>query len=103
LLQVTAADIGAPNWSAPLAANCRVPCEATVAVAGEIPIAVSVWFTVTFTLLVLVKPPASVIVTVKVYAPAMPKVAVVFFAAFVPLAEYVGAVAPVGTLVAAQV
>ena len=64
---------------------------------------VSVWFTVTFTLLVTVRPGTSAIVTVKVYAPALLNVAVVFFAAFVPLALKVGAVAPLGSVVAAQV
>ncbi len=37
-------------------------------------------------MLVVVRPIASVMVTVKAYAPALIKVAVVFFAAFVPLA-----------------
>jgi hypothetical protein len=64
-----------------------VACEAICPVNGVTPIVVRVWLTVRFTLLVTLKPPASVIVTVKVYAPAALKVAVLFFAAFVPLAE----------------
>jgi hypothetical protein len=63
---------------------------------------VNVWFTVTFTVLVTLKPPASVIVAVKVYAPAALKVAVVFFAALVPFAENAGEDAPLGTVVAAH-
>jgi hypothetical protein len=64
-----------------------VPCDPRLAVAGLTAIEVKVWLTVTFTLLVTLRPPMSVIVTVKVYAPAALKVAVLFFAAFVPLAE----------------
>jgi hypothetical protein len=59
--------------------------------------------TVTFTLLVAVTPPESAIVTVKVYAPAALKVAIVFFAAWVPFAENVGALDPLGSVVAAHV
>ena len=47
---------------------------------------VNVWFTVTFTVLVAVGPPGSAIVTMKVYAPALLNVAVVFCAALVALA-----------------
>jgi hypothetical protein len=54
-------------------------------------------------LLVTLKPPASAIVTVNVYAPAALNVTVVFLAAFVPFAEKAGALAPVGMVVAAQV
>jgi hypothetical protein len=74
-----------------------------MAVAGLTAIAVSVWLTVTFTLLDAVFPPRSVIVAVSVYAPALLNVAVVFFEAFVPFTEKVGALAPLGTVVAAHV
>jgi hypothetical protein len=43
-----------------------VPCEDTVAVAGETLIDVNVWFTVKLTLLVVLNPPASVMVTPSV-------------------------------------
>ena len=69
-----------PNWSFPVAVNCCVAPALRLAADGLTAIAVSVWFTVTSTLLVAVSPPASVIVTVKLYAPAWLKVAVVFFA-----------------------
>src|SRR5215204_2693884 len=54
----------------------------------------SAWFTVTFTLLSAVRPPASRAVTVKMYVPAAVKVAVVFFEALLPLAPNVTATGP---------
>ena len=59
--------------------------------------------TVTATLLVTESPPLSVIVAVKVYVPAALNVTVVFLEAFVPLALNVGAAAPLGSELAAQV
>src|SRR5262245_34409361 len=47
------------------------------------------WFTVTVVAEVVVSPPASRIVTRKLYAPALVNVATVFFAALVPLTEKV--------------
>jgi hypothetical protein len=71
--------------------------------AGVTAMLVAVWATVTVTLLVTAVPFGSVIVTVNVYVPARVNVTEVFFAALVPFAENVGALAPLGTLVAAQV
>ena len=68
---------------------------------GLMPIVVSVSFTVTLTLLVAVTFPGLVIVTWKLYVPALLKVAVVFLAALVPLAEKLTAAG--GVPVAAQV
>ena len=62
-----------------------------------------VCLTVTLMVLAAVRPVASRRVTVKVYWPAVVKVAVVVLAAFVPLAVKVGDAAPVGSQVAAQV
>jgi hypothetical protein len=45
---------------------CCVPPIATLALEGETVIDVSVWLTVTLTLLVVVSPPASRIVAVRV-------------------------------------
>ena len=53
---------------------------------GLAPMLVSVWFTVTTTLLVAELPPLSVIVAVRTYVPAFLKVTVVFLAALLPLA-----------------
>jgi hypothetical protein len=79
-----------PNWSRAVAANCWVALCATVALVGAMAILVSVWFTVTLTLLVVVALPSE-IVTRKLYTPARVNVAVEFFAALVPLAENVTA------------
>jgi hypothetical protein len=65
-VHVNAALITAPNWSRAVAVNSCVFPTATVAVAGVTVIDVSVWLTVTLTLLVVVSPPASRIVTVRV-------------------------------------
>ena len=54
-----------PNWSFAVAENCCVPPTPRLAVAGLTVIAVSVWFTVTLTGLVTVRPAASVIVTIN--------------------------------------
>ena len=56
----------------------------------------SVWLTVTVTLLVTERLPLSVIVAVKVYVPAALNVTVVFLAAFVPLRLNNGTAAPLG-------
>ena len=58
--------IALPNWSMPLAVNCCVAWLASAGAAGVTVMLVSVWFTVTLTLLVVDSPPASVIVTWKV-------------------------------------
>src|ERR1043165_4447464 len=59
-------DRGLPNWSIAVAVNCCVPPSASVALPGVTPLLVIVWFTVTVTLLVLVKRAGSVTVTWKV-------------------------------------
>lgn len=64
---------------------------------------VNVGFTVTVTLLVIARLPASLMVTVKVYVPAALKVTVVFFEVFVAFALKIGAAAPLGIVVAAHV
>ena len=71
--------------------NCCVPPGLRLADDGLTVIVVSVWFTVTLHAAGGRQPPAFVIVTVKVYAPALLNVAVVFFAALVPLTLKVGA------------
>src|SRR4029077_5089890 len=48
-----------PNWSRALAANCCVAPLGSVTLTGLTLMPVSVWLTVTLTLLVAVKPPAS--------------------------------------------
>ena len=55
----------APNWSSAVAVNCSVAPSSRLIGAGATVIAVSVWFTVTSTVLVVVKPSALVIVTWK--------------------------------------
>ena len=50
----------------PLAVNCCVAWLASAGTAGVTVMLVSVWFTVTVTLLVVDSPPSSVIVTWKV-------------------------------------
>ena len=54
-----------PNWSSAVAVYCCVPPAFRLAEGGLTVIAVSVWLTVTLTLLVAVKPLGSVIVTWK--------------------------------------
>ena len=54
-----------PNWSLAAAVNCCMPPALRLTDAGETVIAVSVWFTVTLTLLVTVAPAWSAIVTWK--------------------------------------
>src|SRR5208337_429468 len=54
-----------PNWSLAVAANCWVPPTLTVTDAGLTAMLVSDWFTTTFTLLVVVNPAASAMVTVN--------------------------------------
>ena len=73
----------------------------TEVVSGAIEKPVSVWFTVTFTLLVVESPSLSRIVTRKLYVPAFVNVAIVFFDALVPLALKVTAAG--GVPVVAQV
>ena len=85
-----------PNWSLAVAVNCCMAARFRLIGDGLMPTVVSVWFTVTFTLLVAVSPSGSVIVTVKTYVPAWLNVAVVFFAALVPLALNLGARKPAG-------
>ena len=55
-----------PNWSLAVAVNAWVAVVDDVALAGSTAIAVSVWATLTVTLLVAVSAPGSVIVTWKV-------------------------------------
>ena len=55
----------APNWSSATAVNCCTAPACRLADVGATTMDVSVWSTVTLTLLVAVKPPASVIVTWK--------------------------------------
>ena len=54
-----------PNWSRACAANSCVPPAVTLALAGVTTMVVSVWLTVTLTLLVAVRPAASRRVTVN--------------------------------------
>ena len=54
-----------PNWSLAVAVNCCVAPALTVGDDGLTTMLVSVWFTVTLTLLVAVSPSGSVMVTVK--------------------------------------
>src|SRR5262245_3399696 len=56
----------AANWSRAVAENCNCFRTPTVAVPGLTTIEVSVWLTVTLTLLVTLRPAASVIVTGQV-------------------------------------
>jgi hypothetical protein len=86
-----------------LAASCWVWPPPIVAVVGLTARLVSVWLTVTLTLLVTLWPPKSAIVTVRVYAPAALNVADVLFDALVPFGENVGFAAPAGAFVAAHV
>ena len=58
--------------------------------------------TVTFTLLVVVRPYSLVIVTWNTYEPAALNVAVLFLAALLAFALKVGDAAPLGTVVAVQ-
>ena len=62
--------MAAPNWSNPQAVNCCVASVSIDDVNGITVILLSVWFTVTVTLLVTLRLPGSVMVTVKVYVPA---------------------------------
>ena len=57
--------IALPNWSAAVAENCWVAPLARLTVAGVTRRLVKVWLTVTLTLLVTDRPPASVMVTWK--------------------------------------
>ena len=82
------------NWSSFMALNCCVARVSMDAVRGLTLIFVSVWFTVTMTLLVTERLPGSAIVTVKLYVPAALNVTVVFLAPLVPLALNVGSTAP---------
>ena len=54
-----------PNWSSPVALNCCVPPVRIKGTLGVTRRPVSVWFTLTMTLLVVESPPLSVITTVK--------------------------------------
>jgi len=75
----------APNWSFAVAVNCCVALVLIDADAGLTAMLVSVWLTVTLTLLVVVSPPLSLIVTWKLYVPALVNVALELFDALVPL------------------
>src|SRR4029078_8323183 len=77
-----------PHWSRAVAENACCAPGSTVAVAGPTIMLVSVSFTTTPTLLLVLREPSK-IVTAKVYVPAFVNVATVLFAAFVPLAENV--------------
>ena len=57
---------GLPNWSFSDAVNCWEAPAFRFADGGLIVLVVSVWLTVTLTLLVAVRPPGSAIVTWKV-------------------------------------
>src|SRR5438067_9513543 len=89
----------APNWSKAVAANCCVPLGLSVTAAGLTVTVVAVWLTFTLRVLVVCRPAASVIVTVKTYGLplvlAWVNVAVACFAALVPLAENVTGAGPV--------
>ena len=65
VVQVTAGMVvmAAPNWSVPPAVNCCVAPILTDTFAGLTLILVSVWLTVTVTLLVTVRLPGSLMVT----------------------------------------
>src|SRR5207249_11535053 len=92
--------IAAPNWSFRLAANACVPLGATVADAGLTTTLVACCCTGTTTELVTVTPSWSATVTWKVKVPNCVNVAVLLFAALVPLAPNV---TPLGPAVTAQV
>jgi hypothetical protein len=84
-----------PNWSIAVAVNCCLSPAKIVATAGVTTTPVRVWETVTFTADETVRPPASVIVALSVYAPALANVATLLLAAFVPLTENATAAGPV--------
>jgi hypothetical protein len=84
-----------PNWSIAVAVNCCLAPAVTVATAGVTIAPVSVWATVTFTADEIVRPPASAIVAVNVYPPALANVATLLLAAFVPFTENATAAGPV--------
>jgi hypothetical protein len=84
-----------PNWSIAVAVNCWLAPAVTVATAGVTTTPVRVWATVTFTADETVRPPASVIVALNVYAPALANVATLLLAAFVPFTENATAAGPV--------
>jgi hypothetical protein len=86
---------GLANWSIAVATNCWLAPAMTVATAGDTTTPVSVWATVTLTADDTVRPPASVIVAVNVYAPALANVATLLLAKFVPVAENATAAGPV--------
>ena len=91
-----------PNWSFAVAAYCCVPPAGTAALAGETAMLVNVWLTVTLTVLVVLRPLTSVMVTRNWYVPVAVNVTVVLLAVLLPLTENVGC-APVGPLASAQV
>ena len=64
--QVTAAVMACPNSSLPMAVNNWLAPSARLTLAGVTAMLVNVWLTVTATLLVVLRPPRSLIVTVKV-------------------------------------
>src|SRR5580658_7982786 len=84
-----------PNWSEAMAVKVSPPPTFSVTGVGETAMDVSVWLTVTSTTLVVDPLYGFAIVTVKTYEPAFENVAVLFFAAFVPLALYVTLAGPV--------
>src|SRR5262249_19076600 len=77
--------MAAPNWSYSTAVNACVPLGSTVAVGGLTVTVVACCCTSTTTWLGTVWPSSSATVTWNVYEPGCVNVAVLFFAAFVPL------------------
>jgi len=92
-----------PNWSLAVAMNCCVPPTLMMIDAGLMVTLVNDCFTATFTELVVLKPAVSAMLTVNLYVPAAPSVAVVFLAALVALIENTGTEAPEGMAATAQV
>ena len=86
-----------PNWSSAKAPYCCVPPTTTDALPGVTVMLVSVWLTVTVTLLLTERPAPLVMVAVNLYVPAARKVTVVRWAALLPLILKVGAETPLGS------
>ena len=74
--------------------NCCELRRERVTLAGETVTEVITALTCTDTALLVERPPASAMVTENVYAPGAEKVAVVFLAALVPLAENAAVAGP---------
>ena len=97
-------DINArPNWSSAVALNCCVPPTLIMIDAGLIVTLVNDCLTATFTELAILKPAESTMLTVNLYVPAAPSVALVFLAALVALIENTGTEAPEGMAATAHV